>query len=61
VKKSDAAGETIAAALTAVEFARRDELASTMKQRWSEASSQDANLTAFSVLSTILVFGILVV
>src|SRR6478735_8296591 len=32
--------EGVGAALATVEFARRDELASTLKQRWSEAAPQ---------------------
>jgi methyl-accepting chemotaxis protein len=40
-EKAEQAGfETIAAALDTVEFARRDEVASTLKQRWSEAAPQ---------------------
>ena len=38
-EKAEQAGyDSIAAALPTVEFARRDELASTLKQRWSEAA-----------------------
>ena len=38
-EKAEQAGfDAIAAALSTVEFARRDELASTLKQRWSEAA-----------------------
>ncbi|MDA9544338.1 chemotaxis protein [Bradyrhizobium sp. CCBAU 45321] len=38
-EKAEQAGfEAISAALSTVEFARRDELASTLKQRWSEAA-----------------------
>ena len=41
LEKAEQAGyEAVAAALATIEFARRDELASTLKQRWDEAAPQ---------------------